>query len=100
MKTIPNHVDPSWPRGTHQAKCDYCGAAFMRHQLRRNESGFLACPDDQQGRDEVQLNRMNAESGAQVYKSPHKHEGGANPNEYNLPVIHRTIAADILRVTS
>jgi hypothetical protein len=71
----------------------------MRHELRRNESGFLTCPDDRTGRDEVQLNRLNAEHAAQVTKHADKYDGGLNPDSNTLPVIHRITAEDILRIT-
>lgn len=100
MKTIPGKIDPSWPRGTYRARCDYCGAGFMRHQLRRNESGFLACPDDQQGRDEVMLNRLNVQHSTSNYRTTKVQDGGSDPDANNLPVIHRTLASDITRINS
>lgn len=30
--------------------CDYCGVLWHRHELRMDEDGYLACPDDQPGR--------------------------------------------------
>lgn len=102
-KTIPNRINPSWPRGTYRVCCDYCGAAYMRHQLVRKENGLLACSGTHnncaQGRDEVQLSRMNAEHSAQVYKHPHRFDGG-RADTRTLPVIHRTTAEDILRYDS
>lgn len=98
MRTLPNRINRNWPKGTYRAKCDYCSAAYMRHELRRNESGFLACADDRKGRDEVLLNRLNSEHAAQVSKYSDKYDGGGDPNQDDLPVIHRTTAADILRI--
>jgi hypothetical protein len=72
----------------------------MRHQLRRNESGFLACADDRTGRDEVLLNRLNSEQAAQVSKYSDKYDGGGDGNQADLPVIHRTTADDITRIDS
>ncbi len=100
MKTIPNKIPKSHPRGTYLSRCDYCCAAYYRHELVRNESGFLACRDDRKGRDEVLLNRLNAEHSANVYKKTESYDGGADPNQSSLPVIHRTTAADITRITS
>ncbi len=94
-RTIPNKVPQNWPKGTYRVACDYCGAAYMRHQLRRNESGYLACPDDRKGKDEVQLNRINAELSPVNTKSIQT-DGGQNPEQATLSVIHRTTAADIL----
>jgi hypothetical protein len=100
MRTLPNRINRNWPKGTYRAKCDYCGAAYMRHELRRNESGFLACADDRKGRDEVLLNRLNAEHAANISKYSDKYDGGGDPNQADLPVIHRTTAADITRIDS
>lgn len=95
-KTLPNKARKDWPRGTYQACCDYCGAVYMRHQLIRKEGGLLACLSTcAKGRDEVQLSRMNAEHAAQIYRNVSRWDGG-RPNSYDLPVIHRTTAADIL----
>jgi hypothetical protein len=96
-KTIPNKARKSWPRGTFQDVCDYCSARYMRHQLVRKEGGLLACTGPNgcaKGRDETQLSRMNAEHAAQVYK--HSPQDGGRADTNNLPVIHRTTAADIL----
>lgn len=64
--------------------------------LKRNEAGFLACPTDQPGRDEVLLSRLNAQHAAQVTKQAGRYDGGA-PDSRDLPVIHRTTADDITR---
>lgn len=100
-QTIPRKARKNWPRGTYQACCDYCGAPYMRHQLVRKEGGLLACNGVNgcaKGRDETQLSRMNAEHAAQVYKSQPMYDGG-RPDSRTLPVIHRTTAADITRIT-
>jgi hypothetical protein len=70
----------------------------MSHELRRNESGHLACPGCSEGRDEVKLNRLNAEYAqrAMLKQGNHKYDGGGDPNVRNLEAIHRTTAADIL----
>ncbi len=99
-KTIPDRARKDWPRGTYRACCDYCGAAYMRHQLIRKEGGLLACiATCAKGRDETQLSRMNAEHAAQVYKNTNRFDGGRDDTR-TLPVIHRTTAADILRYDS
>lgn len=101
-KTIPDKARKDWPRGTYRACCDYCGAAYMRHQLIRKEGGLLACTGNNgcaKGRDETQLSRMNAEHAAQVYKNTVRFDGGRDDTR-TLPVIHRTTAADILRYDS
>lgn len=97
-RTIPNRVPHNYPRGTYQACCDYCGAAYYRHQLTRKEGGLLACNATcAKGRDETQLSRMNAEHAASVYKHPNRWDGG-RADTRTLPVIHRTTAADITRI--
>ncbi len=96
-RTIPNKIPKNYPRGTYQACCDYCGALYYRHQLTRKEGGLLACMGGNgcaKGRDETQLSRMNAEHAAQVYKNVNRFDGG-RADTRNLPVIHRTTAADI-----
>ncbi len=101
-KTIPDKIRSNWPKGTYRACCDYCGAAYMRHQLVRKEGGLLACTGSNgcaKGRDEVQLSRMNAEHAAQVFKHPNAFDGGRDDSR-TLPVIHRTTAADITRYES
>lgn len=47
------------PPGERRVACDYCGMTWYRSDLRRDPTGFLACPDDQQGRDVVTLDRAN-----------------------------------------
>jgi hypothetical protein len=49
-------------RGDWAAECDYCGATWHRSRMVRDASGFLACPDDQDGKDSVTLARENAAS--------------------------------------
>lgn len=99
-RTIPNRLPHNYPRGTYQACCDYCGAAYYRHELIRKEGGLLACRATcAKGRDEVQLSRMNAEQGAEAYKHVSSSDGG-RADTRTLPVIHRTTAADILRYNS
>lgn len=96
-KTIPNRVPSNYPRGTYRVCCDYCGAAYYRHELIRKEGGLLAClATCAKGRDEVQLSRMNAEASAQVYRNATRWDGGRD-DARTLPVIHRTTADDILR---
>lgn len=63
MLTMPRNYWPlPGPPGERRAVCDYCGITWYRSSMRRDESGFLACPDDQDGRDVVQLNRLNQEA--------------------------------------
>ena len=66
MLTIPRKYPGSAPPGERKVMCDYCGMAWLRSVCRRDASGFLACPDDQDGRDTVTLDRINAQAAAQV----------------------------------
>jgi hypothetical protein len=54
------------PPGERRVVCDYCGITWYRSACRRDASGFLACPDDQSGRDTATLDRLNAQAAAQV----------------------------------
>lgn len=92
--TMPKRLPKSYPRGTFQALCDYCGNLYYRHSLRRDESGFLACPRDQRGRDTVKLNRMNQEYAAQVIKREDNWDHG-NQDTRSLATIVRRTADDI-----
>jgi hypothetical protein len=62
VRSIPRrypheHVLP----GERQDMCAYCGARWYRSELRRDASGYLICPDDDDGgRDRVTLDRGNA----------------------------------------
>lgn len=67
---------------------------WMESKLTRKEGGLLACPHDVDGRDEVQLSRMNAEHAASQTMDIPESKGGSNDTR-DLPVIHRTTAADI-----
>jgi hypothetical protein len=53
--TIGKHRPASLPRGDYVAVCSYCGQAWYRSQLIREESGRFACPDEGDGLDEVAL---------------------------------------------
>jgi len=46
MRTIGRRRPRSAPRGDIPWLCDYCGCKFWRSQLRRQPSGYLACPYD------------------------------------------------------
>lgn len=61
--TIPR----KWPGkpGDSSGHCSYCGARWLRSQLTLNQSGLYACPDDVRGRDEVQLDMLNAQAASE-----------------------------------
>lgn len=63
---IPRQYPFPAPRGEYQTTCDYCGITWYRSDLIRDESGLLACPDDQEGRSTATLDRLNAEAAAQA----------------------------------
>lgn len=70
MRTMTRRYSPTpGPPGERRAMCAYCGIFWYRSQMRRDASGQLACPDDQQGRDQVTLNRLNSQ-GARTVKYP------------------------------
>lgn len=48
MTTIGRHY--IGPNRNWQEDCDYCGVRWHRHELRLDENGLLACPDDRDGR--------------------------------------------------
>ncbi len=61
MRSVGRKRPSISPRGDFQALCDQCGVQWYRHRLRRDASGFLTCPDDNDvGRDVVTLSRHNA----------------------------------------
>lgn len=64
MRTIPRRYPFPAPAGEHQVTCAYCGMKWYRSQCRRDASGYLACPDDQDGLDTVSLDRANAAGAA------------------------------------
>lgn len=67
-RTIGHHLPGDLPRNAFLSACDYCGAMYYRHQLRRDRSGLLACEDDYGG-DVVTLSEANA-AAAQSYRGP------------------------------
>ena len=69
MLTMPRRYPFPAPRGERREYCSYCGILWYRSSLRRDAAGFLACPDDQGGRDTVTLDRLNA-AGAQQVRLP------------------------------
>jgi hypothetical protein len=99
MRTIPRNLPNDYPRGDRRARCDYCGVMWMRSQLVKKEDGLLACPDDAPGRVATELSRLNAQDAPQGKRDVSHFADGASDTR-DLPVIHRTSAADILRVTS
>lgn len=48
------------PRRNWQETCDYCGVIWHRHELILDENGFLACPDDREGRTEQAIDYERA----------------------------------------
>lgn len=64
--TMPRKYALPAPVGERRVVCDYCGITWYRSECRRDAAGFLACPDDQGGRDSVTLDRQNAEYAARA----------------------------------
>lgn len=51
----------SGPRRNYACPCDYCGVMWHRHELVLDGNGYLACPDDRDGRTEKELDALRAE---------------------------------------
>lgn len=45
-------------------RCDYCDVRWHRSDLRMNAEGFLACPDDYDGRTGRELDALRADAAA------------------------------------
>lgn len=59
MRTIGRRY--SGPRRQWADTCDYCGVRWHRSELGQpDENGFLACPDDRDGRVEKTLDYLRA----------------------------------------
>ena len=64
--TMPRRYPFPAPPGERRATCAYCGMEWYRSSLRRDASGYLVCPDDDEGRDKVTLDRLNNHYAAQA----------------------------------
>jgi hypothetical protein len=63
--SIPRNLSRPIAPGERRVTCDYCGAKWLRSQCRRDASGFIVCPDDDDGgRDQVTLDRLNQAAAA------------------------------------
>ena len=60
--TMPRQYPFPAPPGEYRAECAYCGMTWYRSSLIRDAAGLLACPDDQEGRDTVTLDRLGREA--------------------------------------
>lgn len=47
------------PPGEYQVECAACGMTWYRSACIRDARGMILCPDDQEGRDELALDRLN-----------------------------------------
>jgi hypothetical protein len=52
--------------GEYKARCDICGARYLRSEMRRMRDGTLRCPDDSSGLDQVSLAEIEAENAANL----------------------------------
>ena len=75
MRTIGRRWPRRAPKGDFVAMCDYCGANWRRSLMKRDRSGYLACPDDQGGRDAVTLAEEAADA-AMDTESDSLYDGG------------------------
>lgn len=70
-RTISRHYRLPAPAGERRVNCDYCGMKWYRSELVRDPSGYLACPDDQDGRDISTLDRLNSQYAARAAQARH-----------------------------
>ena len=59
MRTITRHRPRSSPKGDYVTFCGYCGAAYYRSQLYRDEAGQLVCPSEGIGLDVIATENAN-----------------------------------------
>lgn len=84
MRTIGRKRPSASPPGDFQALCDQCGVMWYRYRLRRDASGFLTCPDDDDvGHDSVTLSRENA-AGAARMRGARASNDGANYDQTDI----------------
>lgn len=100
MRTIGRKWPSRHQRGDRQAMCSYCGVQWLRSQLTRDESGNLVCPDEGDGKDSLQLDRLNSE-GASRFRGRQLDgdEGGAWDNDVTVPSPAQDLANTIGKVT-
>lgn len=58
MRTIGRRY--SGPSRNWQEMCDYCGAQWLRSDLTLDPQGYLACPDDRDGRTVKEIDYQRA----------------------------------------
>lgn len=64
MSTIGrNHVGPA---RTWAEECSYCGVMWLRTDMVRNADGYLACPDDREGRTAIEIDAQRASDASEV----------------------------------
>ena len=81
MRTIGTKRPASSPIGDYQAMCSYCGVVWLRSELWKDEQGFLVCPDEGPGLDQVALSREIAASSVGLKRRQRPHEG--YPGDHN-----------------
>ncbi len=79
-RTIGKHLPGDLPRDPFLSQCAYCGAPYLRHELRRDRAGLLACDDDFGG-DVVTLSEGNAANAAKYTGPKNIQDGG-----YKIPL--------------
>ncbi len=96
MRTVGRKRPSQSPPGDFQALCDQCGVIWYRYRLRRDASGFLTCPDDNDvGRDTVTISRENAQ-GAARSRGVRANNDGANYDQTDIDeeAVHFTTAEE------
>lgn len=77
-KTIGKHWPRSAPRGDYTTFCGYCGVAYRRSELYRDEAGILVCPREGQGLDVIAAERANQEMARDLWVMT-EHDGPEDP---------------------
>lgn len=96
MRTVGRKRPSASPPGDYQALCDQCGVVWYRARLRRDASGFLTCPDDNDvGHDAVTISRENA-AGAGLRRGKRANNDGANYDQTDIEEegVHFTTAEE------
>lgn len=96
MRTIGRKRPSASPPGDFQALCDQCGVMWYRYRLRRDASGFLTCPDDDDvGHDSVTLSRENAAHAASMRGARAVNDGGNyDQTDIDEEAVHFTTAEE------
>lgn len=77
MRTIPRKLPADWRPGNYRARCVVCMAPYYRDRMVRRPDGLLVClATCADGREAYELNRLQAEAGAEVASRRTRRRGG------------------------